>query len=125
VITSGSQGVATLVVSDRDTAVAVGSGDVPVLATPRIAALAEAAAVAALRPFLGPGETSVGTRIDLEHRAPTAVGATVTARATVTGVEGRGVTFALRVVEGDAVVASGTHVRVVVDREWFLSRLEP
>lgn len=116
----GLSGSLTHTVAAEDTALALGSGDVPVLGTPRVLALAEAATVAALAGALVEGQTSVGTRVALRHRAPTAVGATVVASATVTAVEGSRVTFAVTVHEGDALVADGEVQRAVVDRESFL-----
>src|SRR5919204_2455112 len=78
-----------LVVTDADTAQALGSGDVPVLGTPRLLALAEAASVAATTTRLPPGATTVGTRVELEHRLATAVGRTVVAEARLAKAEGR------------------------------------
>lgn len=92
------------------------------LATPKIVALAEAAAVAALAGSLPEGATSVGTSVAIDHVAPTRIGGTVVANATITAVDDRRVSFAVRVTEGDAVVARGTHVRFIVDRERFLGR---
>lgn len=122
-ITHGLRGQARLVVTDADTAGAVGSGDVPVLATPRLLALAEEATVAALRSHLDPGATSVGVSIVLEHTAASAVGAEVVADAELTGVEGRRLTFEVRVTDGDTTAGTVRVVRAVVDRERFLSRL--
>src|SRR3954462_4786653 len=82
-----------LTVTDTDTAQAVGSGDVPVLGTPRVLALAEAATVAAIATRLPSGSTTVGTRVELEHRAATPVGRTVAARAELVKVDGRRLAF--------------------------------
>lgn len=112
----------THVVGDDDTAAALGSGDLPVLATPRLLAWLEEATCAALD--LEPGRTSVGTRVEVEHVAASAVGETVTATADVTYEDGRLLRF--RVAAHDAhgtIVAHGEVRRVVVDRERFLSRL--
>lgn len=81
------------VVADADTAISAGSGDVPVLATPRLLALAEAAAVAAIAPHLAPGMTSVGTSASLEHRRASPVGAEVVVEAELTEVDGRRLVF--------------------------------
>ena len=78
-----------IVVADTDTAMAMGSGDVPVLGTPRLLALAEAAAIAAIGPNLESGLTSVGTGAALEHKRPSPVGAEVVVEAELTEVEGR------------------------------------
>ncbi|MEA2023559.1 MAG: hotdog domain-containing protein [Actinomycetota bacterium] len=116
----GTTATVRLVVGEADTAIALGSGDVPVLGTPRIVALMEQAAVAALAGSLDEGATSVGTRIAVDHLAASAVGVAVAATAEVVGIDGRSVSFRLTVREGDRSVASGDHVRFVVDRERFL-----
>src|SRR3954471_22953885 len=94
-----------LTVTDADTAQSLGSGDVPVLATPRVLALAEAATVAATAPQMPGGLTTVGTRAEIEHRAPTPVGRTVAATATLTKVDGRKLIFDVVVRDGDTTVA--------------------
>jgi fluoroacetyl-CoA thioesterase len=120
-----------IVVADADTAVAVGSGDVPVLATPRLLALAEAAAVAATAAGLGSGMTSVGTSAVIEHKRPSPVGAEVVVESELTEVDGRRLVFrfiarqeqpAPPAADADVVVGAGTLERVLVDRERFLSR---
>jgi fluoroacetyl-CoA thioesterase len=123
------------VVGDGDTAIQAGSGDVPVLATPRLLALAEAASVAAIAPNLAPGMTSVGTSASLEHRRASPVGAEVVVEAELTEVEGRRLVFSFIARESgnraggpgdeggeDRVVGAGTVERVMVDREAFLAR---
>ena len=110
-----------LTVTDADTAQALGSGDVPVLATPRVLALAEAATVRALARHLATGTTTVGSRIDLEHLAPTPVGHTVISQARLAKVDGRRLTFEVTVRDGDAVVAQVRVERVLVDRQRFLA----
>jgi predicted thioesterase len=115
----GLTGRADLAVTDRDTAVALGSGDVEVLGTPRVVALAEQATVAALSGHLSEPYTSVGTRVEVEHRVPTAVGGTVQAEARLVSVEGRRLGFRVVVREGAQTVAEGRIDRVVVDRARF------
>lgn len=117
-------GMSSLIVGASDTAEAEGSGDVPALATPRLIAMFEAAAVAALDDKLPEGLTSVGVSISVDHLAPSPVGATVTAVAVVEAVDDVAVEFALEAMEGDVLVGQGNHTRVVVERERFLSRLE-
>ncbi|MBD8605587.1 thioesterase [Aeromicrobium sp. CFBP 8757] len=114
----------THVVGPDDTARALGSGDLDVLATPRVLAWLEEATCAALD--VTPEQTSVGTRVDLEHLSASPVGAQVTATATVVHTDGRLVRF--QVVAQDAsgtLLASGEVRRVVVDRERFLARIAP
>ena len=122
-IEPGLEGSVTLTVGNADSAIAMGSGDVAVLATPRVVALMEAAAVAAIEDALPRGFTSVGSRIEVDHLAPTAIGGDVVAYAVVTGVEGRSVGFDVTVDEGGSTVARGSHVRVVVERGRFVARL--
>lgn len=118
----GTRATVRLIVGEADTAIALGSGDVPVLGTPRIVALMEQAAVAALAGTLDEGATSVGTRIAVDHLAASLVGVEVTATAEIVGIDGRAVSFRLTVSEGDRPVATGDHVRFVVDRDRFLGR---
>jgi fluoroacetyl-CoA thioesterase len=123
------QASATFTVTGDDTAAALGSGSLPVLATPRLLAWCEAVTCTAIGPALGEGTTSVGTRIELEHVGASAVGRRVEVSAAASYVDGRlhRFTVAARDV-GPAgtpgkVVATGEVTRVVVDVERFLSRL--
>jgi fluoroacetyl-CoA thioesterase len=109
-----------LTVTDADTAQALGSGDVPVLGTPRVLALCEAATVGATASRLTPGTTTVGTRVEVEHRAATPIGRTVVAEARLAKTDGRRLYFEVVVREGETVVAEGRVERVVVDRQRFL-----
>ncbi len=107
-----------------DTAIAVGSGDVPVLATPRVVALFEAATVRALEGRLDVAETSVGTRVEVDHLVASPVGARVAIIAELIERDGRRVVFDVRAVgEDGTVLATGRVQRVVVDRERFLARV--
>ena len=119
-IEPGAKAEVTLVVGETDTAISHGSGDVPVLATPRVLALSEQAAVAALGDELDGDQTSVGVHAEIHHVKATRLGAAVTARAEVAAVEGRRGLFEYRVTEGDEVAAYGTHQRVIVARDRFL-----
>ncbi|TDD61848.1 thioesterase [Actinomadura darangshiensis] len=119
----GLRAEVAVVVGDADTAVQLGSGDVSVLGTPRLLALAEAATVKAVAPHLGQGETSVGTRVELEHLAATAVGGRVAVTAVLQEVDGARLVFAVEASdERGAAVGKGRVERVVVDRERFLAR---
>jgi predicted thioesterase len=115
-------------VSDADTAAAVGSGSLAVLGTPRLLAWCEAATCAAIDPALAPGETSVGTRVQLEHLAPSAVGQEVEITARLAYADGRLRRFsvAARNVGPDGpgkLVGNGEITRVVVDGERFVARI--
>ena len=118
----------TFTVTNEDTAIAVGSGSLPVLGTPRLLAWCEAATCAAIDPTLPDGSTSVGTRVELEHQAASAVGQQVVVTASSTYADGRLHRFTVAARNlGDSgagkVVATGEITRVVVDTERFLSRL--
>lgn len=111
-------------VTGDDTAAALGSGDLPVLGTPRLLAWAEAATVAALDGVLDPGATSVGTRVELAHTAPSVVGDVVTLRAEVAEVDGARVTFRVTATGPTGVrLGHGTVERAVVDVIRFTARL--
>jgi len=111
-----------LEVGSGDTAVALRSGEVPVLATPRLIALCEEASLEALAGVLPPGRTTVGMRVQLDHLAPTAVGHSVTAEATLEKVEGRRLTFTVSASDDRGLVAAGRVTRVVVDIDQFLQK---
>ena len=119
-LTPGLTARVQLTVTDADTAQAMGSGDVPVLATPRVLALAEAATVAATAARLPSGSTTVGVRAELDHTAPSPVGATVLAEATLAKVDGRRLLFEVRVTAGERSIAEVRVERVVVDRQRFV-----
>ena len=146
-LAAGLRATVRHVVTEADTAIEAGSGDVPVLATPRLLALAEAACVAALESHLDEGMTSVGTRVALEHRQASPVGAEIEVEAELTELAGRRLVFGfvarhVRPVTGgpagsepgvgpaigdpdggtDLVVGGGTVERIVVDRATFLAR---
>ncbi|MEV4545861.1 thioesterase family protein [Micromonospora echinaurantiaca] len=121
-VTPGLTARVELTVTDADTAQAVGSGDVPVLGTPRVLALAEAATVAATATRIQPGSTTVGVRVELEHLAATPVGRTVVAQARLAKVDGRRLLFEVSVTDGGEPVAEGRVERVLVDRQRFVER---
>jgi len=116
----GRQATVEETVTEDTTADRLGSGDVPVLGTPAVLALVEAAAVAAVADELEPGTTTVGASVALDHLAPTPVGGTVTATAALAQVEGRRLTFRFEVTDAAGPVARGEHVRVIVERDRFL-----
>jgi fluoroacetyl-CoA thioesterase len=118
----GLVGTAALTVCDSDTAEALGSGDVPVLATPRVVLLAERATVAAIAGQIAADGTTVGYRVQLDHLAPVPVGDEVLAEAVLESVEGRRLTFRVSVKHRDGLVAAGRITRVVVERSRFLGK---
>ncbi len=118
----GTTHAVTITVTPTDFALSVGSGDLPVLATPRMAALMEQAAAALIAPTLGEGITSVGTQLSVSHTAPTLGGATVTAEATLTAADGRVFSFDVRAFDNVGVIGEGTHTRVSVKGDRFLEK---
>jgi predicted thioesterase len=122
-ISTGLSAQQTFTVADDDTAAALGSGDLPVLGTPRLLAWCEATTCAALAEELTEAETSVGTRITLEHLAPSPVGREVAVTASVAHVDGRLVRFTVAATDAGKLVGSGEVTRVVVDQSRFLGRL--
>jgi predicted thioesterase len=114
----------SLAVSAADTAVALHSGEVPVLATPRLIALCEEASLQAIAEQVPAGHTTVGMRVQLDHLAPTAVGSTVVAEARLDKIEGRRLTFAVSASDGRGLIAAGKVTRVVVDVEKFLDKCD-
>lgn len=119
-VTPGSRATVVFVVDEASTAIALGSGDVPVLGTPKVVALCEEASVAALAGEFDPTRTTVGTRINLDHVAPSPIGATVVATATVVAADDRRIEFTIEVTQDERVVATATHQRAIVDRARFL-----
>jgi len=111
-----------LEVTEQDTARAFGSGDVPVLGTPRVVALCEQATVSALEPHLTEGQTSVGFRVEITHLVPVLVGRTVVATATLERVEGKRVTFNVTVTDPCGLVAAGRVTRVVLPERAFMEK---
>lgn len=121
-IRTGLSAAVDLLVTDADTALAMRSGAVPVLATPRILALVEEAAMQAIDGHLDTGASSVGMRVQLEHIAPTAVGRTVRAEANLEKVEGRKLLFRVSARDDHGLVAAGKVTRVVVDVDRFMEK---
>ena len=112
-----------MTVTEPITAQVMGSGDMPVLATPAMMALMENAAMLAVADHLPEGCTTVGGHIAVSHLKPTSMGKTVTASATVVKVDGKKIEFEVQAHCGDVLLGEGTHVRFIVDKEKFMSRL--
>jgi predicted thioesterase len=122
-IAAGLRAELLIMVEREDTAIRIGSGDVPVLGTPRLLAVAEAATVQAVQEFLPPGRTSVGTKVTLEHRAASPVGTHVKVVAELVEVDGRRLVFEVTAEDRTRTVATAIIERVVVERERFLAGL--
>ena len=112
-----------LTVTDAVTAVRMGSGDMPVLATPAMMALMENAAMLAVADELPEGSTTVGGHIASSHLRPSKIGDVVRAVAEVTKVDGRKIEFNVSAYSGDVLLGEGTHLRFILDRERFMSKI--
>jgi predicted thioesterase len=119
----GLRGEASMVVGAGDTAAAMRSGTVDVLATPRVIALVEEATVAAIAGRLPAGHTSVGMRVQIDHLQPTAVGTEVIAEATLEKIDGRRLTFTVSASDTRGLVAAGKVTRVLVEVDRFNSKV--
>ncbi len=111
------------VVAESNTAETLGSGDMAVFATPAMVALMENAAMLAVKDSLPEGSTTVGVEMQTSHVKASALGAKVTASATLVEVDSRRLTFDVKAWDDKGVIGEGRHVRFVVDRERFLSKL--
>jgi predicted thioesterase len=120
----GLEAVVRHTITEADTAIALRSGDVPVLATPRLISLCEEATVAAVSSHLDDGLTTVGTAVNVRHLAPSPVGARVEAHATLTAVDETALVFSVLARDGGKTIAQGAVRRAVVNRDRFLARLD-
>lgn len=120
----GTLGRAERIVTAQNTALAMGSGTLPVFATPGMAAMMEEAAARALEPYLEGGQGSVGTHLDISHDSATPVGMKVWAEATVTQVDGRTVSFTVAAFDEAGPIGKGTHRRFLIQNEKFLAKTQ-
>lgn len=123
-LTPGLSAELTITVTDADTAAQWGSGLVPVYSTPALVGLLEAAAVKALENQLEAGQTTVGGQIEIRHLAATPVGMSVRARAELTAVEGRKLTFLVEAWDAVEKIGAGSHTRFIIDTEKFIRRVQ-
>ncbi len=114
----------TLTVTDSDTAAQWGSGLVPVFGTPSLVGLMEAAAVKALDGHLPEGQTTVGGHIDIRHLAATPVGMQVRARAELTSIDGKKLTFQIEAWDETEKIGEALHERFVINTEKFITRTQ-
>lgn len=111
-----------ITVESSHTAKSVGSGELEVLATPKMCALMEECAYKCIAPHLEDGASSVGTKLNINHVSATPVGMQVKVLAIVTGVEGRKITFDLKAYDEAGLIGEGTHERFIVYSEKFVSK---
>lgn len=111
-------------VSQDNTALKMGSGDMEVFATPAMVALMENAAMQAVSPFLPEGSSTVGSQIDISHTKPSGVGNKISATAILMSIDSRKLTFSVQATDGKDTIGQGTHIRFIVDKTKFLSKLK-
>ncbi len=119
----GTNGVAQTIVSEQNTAQAMKSGSLPVFATPAMCALMEEAAVAAVQPLLDEGYTTVGTKLSISHDAPSALHQVIEAKAVITAVEGRKISYTVEAWSNQTCIGKGVHERFVIKAESFMAKL--
>ena len=119
---AGIIGRAETVVSAENTAIAAGSGNLPVFGTPFMVALMENAASVSIIPYLNEGQSSVGTLLNISHTAATPVGMRVWAESVVTEADGRKVCFKIKAFDEAGQIGEGEHERFIIDSEKFLAR---
>ena len=112
----------TMRVTGAHTALAVGSGTLEVFATPMLAALMEETAWRSVAPYLEDGQSSVGTRLELDHLAATPVGMKVTCESTLTEVDGRTLIFTITAHDAKGLIGQARHTRVIIDAARFMSK---
>jgi len=118
----GLKGRAEEKVTEQNTAQAACSGALPVYGTPFLCALMEKASWTSIAPCLAPGESTVGTRLEIDHLSATPVGMTVWAESEVTAVDGRKITLKVTAYDGKGLIGEGTHQRFIVSDERFLAK---
>ena len=122
-VSAGQTATSTVTVTESNIAKTMKSGSLEVFATPAMCALMEEAAQAAVQPHLEEGEGTVGISLSISHDAPSPMGSTITAKATVTAVEGRKITFNIEASDGVGIIGKGTHERFVINNEKFMKKV--
>ncbi len=121
---AGITGAQSVIVEEDKLASTVGSGDLPVFATPSMIALIERTASESVRPYLEVGTSTVGTHLDITHSSATPMGMTVVCETELVEIDRRRLVFKVRVYDSKGDVGSGTHERFVVDCERFMQKAE-
>ena len=120
----GIKGKQELLVTDKDTAKAVGSGGLNVFATPAMIALAEKTALQSILAYLSEGESTVGTKLDIAHIAATPVGMKVSCETELIEIDRRKLVFSVNVYDEVEKIGEGTHERFIVNDEKFMTKAE-
>ena len=122
-VSVGQTATSTVTVTESNIAKTMKSGSLEVFATPAMCALMEEAAQAAVQPHLEEGEGTVGISLSISHDAPSPMGSTIIAKATVTAVEGRKITFNIEASDGIGIIGKGRHERFVINNEKFMTKV--
>lgn len=120
----GTIGLASTIVSQANIAKTMKSGSLEVFATPAMCALMEEAACAAVNPYMEEGSGTVGISLSISHDRASALGDQVTAKATLTAVEGRKLTFSVEAEDSKGTIGKGTHERFIINNDKFMSKLK-
>ncbi len=123
IVEKGLSAQSRTIVTAANTAAEMGSGDMPVFATPAMVALLENAAMRAVAEALPEGATTVGAEMNCSHIKPSGLGAEITATAVLIRIEGRKLTFNVGARDGEGLIGEGVHIRYIVDRERFLAKI--
>lgn len=123
-VTIGLKGRAEALVSDQNTATAACSGALPVFGTPFLCALMEEAAWKSIAPCLEPGQSTVGTKLDISHDAATPVGMKVWAESEVTQVDGKRIVLNVTAYDEKGLIGKGTHERFIIQNERFVQKAQ-
>lgn len=123
-LSTGIKGAQSIEVTEDNTALSLGSGDLPVFATPAMIALIEKTASLSVASYLDIGTSTVGTHLDVEHSSATPIGMTVVCETELTGIDRRRLVFSVRVYDSKGDVGSGTHERFIVDSEKFMHKAD-
>ncbi len=118
----GIKNTKKIIVAEKDTALAHGSGSLRVYATPAMTALMENTAMELVSPYLADGEATVGTELNIKHLSATPVGGIVTCEAELSETEGRRIVFTVRAFDNKGLIGEGTHERFIVKTEKFLAK---
>jgi predicted thioesterase len=110
-------------VTTEKTAEVMGSGNLPVLATPALVALMENAAMLSVDKTITETQSTVGVHMDIKHLAPSPIDALVEAKAELTAIEGRKLSFTISAYEGDKKIGIATHTRYIIEVEPFLKKM--
>ena len=120
---SGIKNEKSIVVTEELTASKVGSGLLPVYATPSMIALMENTCADCVQPYMQEGDGTVGTSVDIKHVSATPVGKKVRCECTLTEINGKKLVFEVNAYDDKGLIGTGTHKRAIINNEAFMARL--